>query len=511
MGALDNVVNLNISQSTQAVTKASFAIPAVYGPSNRYATTAVTGNTSSGSNQITNLSSAARAAPGVSITGTGIPLHAYILSVNGTTATISANATATATGVAITLKDAIRSYSSLAGMTSDGFLSSDLEYVQASKLIEQALSPVNFRVGEYSAEVAQVVTSTPDVSSQTIQHYIQTINGTAYDFTSDASPTAAEVVTGLIALINADSACAVTASGSVTLVLTAKGAGTPFTHAESTNLVAVLTTPSWGIQDFIAQSQLQDNTWYGCAVCSNLDADLLAVAAYIETQRKIFIGVTSTAAVATSSTTDVGSVMKGLGYKRSGLIFTATPAEGKESAWLGGQLPSTPGSNNWAYDELVGCTPDRLSDAQILALIGTPVAQVSGKNVNIYQTLGGVNVTQMGWMAGGQYIDITVGIDWLEAEIQTNVFQLLTSLSEQNKKVPYTDIGTSMIIQPVTQALQTGAANGLIDPASIVVTAPLVATVPSTQRANRVAPTITFSCRLQGAMNSVQINGSVTV
>ena len=92
--------------------------------------------------------------------------------------------------------------------------------------------------------VAQVATVTPDVSVQSIQHYIQTIDGTPYDFTSDATPTPTEVVTGLTALINADIGCAVAATGTTTLILTAKVSGIEFTHSESANLVAVDTTPN---------------------------------------------------------------------------------------------------------------------------------------------------------------------------------------------------------------------------------------------------------------------------
>ena len=90
--------------------------------------------------------------------------------------------------------------------------------------------------------IAQVVTTTPTNLAAGIKQYTQTINGVSYTFTSDATPTAAEVVTGLIALINADTGCAATASGTTTLILTAKVAGTEFTYSVNANLTAVLTT-----------------------------------------------------------------------------------------------------------------------------------------------------------------------------------------------------------------------------------------------------------------------------
>lgn len=118
---------------------------------------------------------------------------------------------------------------------------------------------------------AQVVTVTPDVSLVAVQNFIQTVNGTPYNFLSDATPTAAEVVTGLKLLINADFGAVVTATGTTTLILTADVPGTPFTHAESANLNAVLsvlnlstpwiggTTVTFTFKDFTLLSFVEDS------------------------------------------------------------------------------------------------------------------------------------------------------------------------------------------------------------------------------------------------------------
>jgi hypothetical protein len=45
-------------------------------------------------------------------------------------------------------------------------------------------------------------------------------------------------------------------------------------------------------------------------------------------------------------------------------------------------------------------------------------------------------------MVSGRYIDITVGIDWFTATLQTNVFALLVS----NPKIPYTDQGAAVVV-----------------------------------------------------------------
>lgn len=510
MSALDQIVVVNISQETTAIPQASFSIPAIFGPSNRFApTVGITGTTVSGSPVLTALSSTEGISPGCSISGTGVPTGSYVLQVSGSTVTMSQNASAGGSTVALTFEDAIRAYTTPASMLTDGFQTTDPEYIRAEELVEQDLTPPIFYVGRYGTPVAQVTTVTPDVSSQTVQHFIQTIASVPYDFTSDASPTAAEVVTGLIALINADSACPATATGTTTLILTAKVAGGGFSTAESLNLTAVQTTPNHSIVDDIAQAQVQNDSWYGVSICSNADGDIEQTAAFIEAQTKIFIGVSADSAIGTSSTTDIGSVLKGKSYKRTALMFSpASFNQGIEAGWLGGQLPATPGSNNWAFKTIVGVSPDTLSATQQVICIGIPEAGTQGKNVNIYQTVGGVNITEMGTMAGGQYIDITVGVDWLKSTIKTNLFAALVN----SLKIPYTDKGTQVLISAVEAAIQQGVNNGLIDGQSLIsVTAPLVATVPINQRANRISPTISFTCRLQGAFNAVIVQGTVTV
>lgn len=156
--ALDQIVNVNIAQQTTAVPTASFSIPAVFGPSNRFAAVTPTGTTVSGSNRITAISSLSGVSPGCYITGAGIPAGSYIQSVSGSNIFLNNNCTASASGVTLTIKDAIRAYTSPAGMLTDGFQTTDPEFIRAVEFVSQQLSPPIFYVGSYSAAVAQVDT-----------------------------------------------------------------------------------------------------------------------------------------------------------------------------------------------------------------------------------------------------------------------------------------------------------------------------------------------------------------
>lgn len=252
----------------------------------------------------------------------------------------------------------------------------------------------------------------------------------------------------------------------------------------------------------------QDNTWYGLCFAGLGDGDILAAAPWVESNKKLFIASSATPEIATTAKDDLASTLQTAGYSRTGLFFTANKNGTLEAALLGSQLAMTPGSNNWAYKNLSGVAADTLSDNQKNILLGSPIGATHGKAANVYTQVGGISITQMGTAASGRFFDITVGIDWLQSNLQTDIFAMLSNAS----KIPYTDAGVAMLMQAVRTRLDIGVANGLIDGKSdITVNAPSVLSVTQNQRAHRIAPTITFTCRLQGCLNAVTITGTVTV
>lgn len=448
MPAIDNLVSISITNATAAVPQASFSIPLIVGP-----TASTWGGT-----------------------------------------------------------DYVHAYTAPAGMLTDGFTAGSPEYTEALAMYSQPVTPSTFLVGKRSTAVAQV--DTLAVNTVTVSHvYRVTVNGTQYSYTAVGGDTQQVILAALNTLIVAGGAVtgAVTGTGaSALLTLTSAAPGAAVTYsAVDTLLTKASVTPNNGIAGDLANISAQNNSWYGLAINAATDADITQAAAYIEGVKKIFLAVTSTTAVSGAATTDVGSVLQGKAYKRTAIAYSpANVGAGFASAWLGGQLPLTPGSNNWAYKTLAGQTADTLTATQVATCIGNPIAGTAGKNVNVYQTVGGVNITQMGVMAGGQYIDITVGLDWLQSTLQTNIFAALVNA----KKLPYTDAGASVLISAVRSGIDLGVSNGLIDGTSTIsVTAPAVATVPTNQRANRIAPPISFVCRVQGAFNSVSVAGTVNV
>ena len=446
MAAIDQIVQINISNAAQPVAQASFAIPLIMGSTN----------------------------PGWT--------------------------------------DRLRTYASPAAMLTDGYLVSSPEYIYAAAMYAQPLTPPVFKVGRRTSAANQV--DNISVATLTVgRTYTITINGTTFTYTAQAGDTQQAILTALKTAISAaawyNAASAVTGTGtSAVLSLTINGPGV-YTGVDAQLLVANQ-TPGGGLYGDLVQAAAADNTWYGVCCAGASDSDILNAAQFVEANKKLLVQASATAAIGlASSTTDIASLLKAGGFKRSAVVFSPSAANaGVDAAWLASQLALTPGSNTWAFKALSGISADVLTDAQRAACIGVPVAQVVGKNANIYTQVGGVNVTQMGTTGSGQFIDVTVGLDWLQSAIQTNVWAAMSNVA----KVPYTDVGTAAMIAQVTAAIQQGGRNGLIDLTSpITVTAPKVATVPQNQRAGRVAPAITFGCRLQGALHGVTVNGNVSV
>lgn len=418
----------------------------------------------------------------------------------------------TATGWAA--GDNVHSYASPAAMLTDGYTTASPEYIAALAMAGQAVQPPSFRAGRRTTTVAQV--DTLKVNTLTSgRTYTVTVNGVAYTYAATASDTQQSILAALSAAITAAQPLtgAVTGTGtSAVLTLTANVPGQIISYtAVDAQLTRTATTAANGLANDLTTIAAQDNTWYGLATPGAADADILQAAPWVEANLKLYVPVSATAAIAQVGTTDLGSQLKAAGYMRTGLFYSPTPANTSLGACLLGlELTQLPGSATWCYKTLPGMTADTLTATQAGILIGQPLTGVAGKNVNIYQSVGGVPVTQMGTAAAGNFFDVTLGLDWLKAQIQQNVYSALVSAA----KVPMTDKGAALLIAAVRAAIDLGVQNGLVDgttPAFVpTVTAPAVASLSTAQRAQRIGPPITFTCRLQGAQHAVTVAGTVT-
>ena len=252
-----------------------------------------------------------------------------------------------------------------------------------------------------------------------------------------------------------------------------------------------------GLQAIMAYN----DDWYAIAIDSVQEGDIKEVAAVIQAERKIFGASSADADILDAAVIDdIGSFLKDGSYDRTFLVYHPNAAtEFPEVGWMGGQIAEVPGSNTWSFKGAPGVQVTRLSATQVNTL--------ESKQVNFLTRLGGVNVFRNGNMSEGSFIDVIIGIDWLQARMQEQIFYRLAT----KKKIPYTSAGAMMIEAEIRSVLSQGVANGLIaDAPQYTVQSPDILSIPEVQRAQRVLGDFTFQARLAGAAHRIIVRGIVT-
>ena len=394
----------------------------------------------------------------------------------------------------------VRTYKSLKAVEAD-FNSATATWKFANKLFGQERKPKQIKIAKRTAKAAQVITLS--INENGDGSYIATIDGVDYTFVA-AGSTVAQIRTGLVAAINADTAIhGVVATNGVPatdITLTAQVAGSGFGIGTSSQISFVNSVLNNGVQEDLSAAEALDNDFYAILLTSRSIDDVKNAAAWVETRRKIFVTASNDASILNNTGGNIAAFLKAKGYVRTILMYSGDQAIGPDAAYLGRCLPLDPGSETWKFKDLVGIAPDIISDTQLNNL--------KLNNVNNYRSFAGFSMTSEGVVAGGEFIDVIRFIDWLQAQIEENIFALLISVP----KVAFTDVGLASIENVLRAQLQRGVnVGGLKNDPSYEVFVPKVADIPVLDRATRTVPGITFNAQLAGAVHFVEISGTVTV
>jgi len=410
------------------------------------------------------------------------------------------------------------SQTGLADMVTDGFLSTGKTYQDVQAILSQKPCPPDFKIGRRALKFTKIVNLIPTVTSQGFV-YQGVINGFAWSYTVLAAATVATISTALATLIGGLGA-GVTASGASTTwcALTGTAAGKPIMlDAMTPELQVADVTTDPGIATDLAAIVAADTDWFGVLIDSNSKAEIMACAAYLETQRKIFFATTADYAVTDpASTTDVCYMMKALSEFNSA-VFSHQDADGQlAAAVLGSFLTTVPGAATIAHLNVIGVPPSDASPNGTQWRTEAQLQAVWGKNGNTYQTVGSQGDTYPGKVVGGDFIDNVRFIHFLFSRIQSTFIDLVQGLANQGSKLPMTDKGISKAVNTLLNLLNgyCKAPYNALDPTPAnapAVTAPALADISLADRAARKLPNIQFGARLQGAIHLFQISGVVTV
>ena len=162
-------------------------------------------------------------------------------------------------------------------------------------------------------------------------------------------------------------------------------------------------------------------------------------------------------------------------------------------------LSQTPGSASWAFKELTGVAPQKLT-----LDLGE---KLKSANVNRYISINDVGITLDGKVAKGEYIDVIHGIDWLHVRLQERLFRLFVL----NNKIPYTSKGIDLVRCEIMAQLKDAVSRGFLaaDPEPQV-SIPHIDDIDGSVREQRKLPDVCFSARLAGAIHEIEIRGTIT-
>ncbi len=253
---------------------------------------------------------------------------------------------------------------------------------------------------------------------------------------------------------------------------------------------------------FFNRVENEDPDWGIAVELGHVQADIVALAALVDTKDKVYIVASDQAGIKDGgSTTDIAAVLQTTAEKNTAVLFNElADTQFPDAAWAGKVAAlGDPGTATWADKFLKGITPTILTD--------TERTDVLAKNASVYETTAGIDHTFEGKTASGTFIDLRRGTFFIRARIAEDVFQAKVNTN----KIPYTQGGISIIETVIRGRLQIFVNTGLIaaDP-PFVVTVPAIADVIAADKTARILKSVEFSATFTGAIHRIEIDGFVS-
>jgi hypothetical protein len=250
--------------------------------------------------------------------------------------------------------------------------------------------------------------------------------------------------------------------------------------------------------DAVARLAGMSNDWYGLLVADSalVEVDVLALDPV--------------------STTDIASKLKAANYKRTFTQFSSATPYAAASIFGRAFTVNFQGNNTaitLKFKQEPGITAESLTEGQAAAL--------KAKNCNVFVNYNNdTAIIQEGVMCNGYFFDEVHGLDWLQNDLQTAVYNLLYT---SQTKVPQTNSGINQIVTTLEARLDQAVANGLVAPGQwggpafgaittgqfltkgyYVYAAPVELQAQADREA-RKAPVIQIAVKLAGAVHFVDV------
>lgn len=457
------------------------------------------------------------------------------------------------TSAVIDVVERYRTYASISAVAAD-FGTTAPEYLAALLWFQQVPQPTLLKIGRWAAAATSgVLRGAPLSAAQQLLSNFTAVTSGGFTFTLNGGTatnvtginlsgaanlsavasliTAATGVSGLATVVwnstfsRFEITSATTGATSAVSFLTAPGSGTALGP-----LLGLLSSSSGAYQasgiaaeTAVACVQFFDlnygQTWYAAMVIGAVNADHLAIAAFLEaTSNKHVYGVTTqeAGALVAATTTDIAYQLSQLAYNKTFVQYSS--------------------SNPYAVVSLLAriLTVDYTGNQTVITLAFKNEPGIVAENINTTQAdslkakkcnafLAFENSTAIiltGAASSGVFIDIVIGTDWLATTLQAQMYNVLyTSVT----KVPQTDAGVNLLVVACEAVCSQAVTNGLLAPGlwlsagfgalaqndfmpkGFYVYAPSVNSQNSTDRAARKSPPIQIAAKLAGAIHEISI------
>lgn len=165
--------------------------------------------------------------------------------------------------------------------------------------------------------------------------------------------------------------------------------------------------------------------------------------------------------------------------------------------------PRMIGSFTWTFKNVKGVPAVGFDNTEINA--------IEAANASTYIEEAGILMNSHGVVTSGEYIDVIQATHFLKSRMAESVFRLL-ALSE---KVPYTDAGIALVVAEVEGILNLSYKMGIIADEEGVpmysITVPKRADIPKNTIAQRILPDLKWRAVVAGAIEHVEIRGTLTL
>lgn len=340
-------------------------------------------------------------------------------------------------------------------------------------------------------------------------------------YTTVTNDTAAEVVVGLLAGLNAASLTGVTFTSQTTSFnITRDSASDDFTLSNISN-VTVAASSAEDIVTAYTEVVLVDNDFYAVATEDHTTWGTEATGIYglaktIEADDKVyFIGSSALATIndtfkegsEPSDPTDILGYLTFNNFARSiGWWHQDAGTTFNELAFAGFNLPFDAGSVVWGDIQV---PVSNAINADGNKLTSTQQQNLSDRNANWQAIKGNIKYSREGKVAAGEWIDNIRGRDNLKSDLEADLFDLLTN--QKGRKIPYIQKGINQVANLVATRLNDYKVNRefLTDP--ITINIPKAKDISREDKVTRILNDLTFTATLAGAIMLVDLTGTLEV